>query len=233
MKGSIIQPLFFPWAGYFHLIIRSEIFIFLDDAQFKKTWCARNKILIEGREKFINMQLMKQPQVTNINERKFYDFNQDFDNLKNTIFNAYRHNKFFSNIEELFFEIDKDLISVNLSEFNIYFIKRISKLMNIKTIFHQSSNLNINKKRSEKLIDLCKKFKINFYLSPEGSREYMEYDNFKTKFNGIIKFNNFFYKDYEQNYNGKFQSHLSILDLISNMSWQDCFNYLYCKEIKY
>ena len=153
MKGSIIQPLFFPWAGYFHLIIRSEIFIFLDDAQFKKTWCARNKILIEGREKFINMQLMKQPQVTNINERKFYDFNQDFDNLKNTIFNAYRHNKFFSNIEELFFEIDKDLISVNLSEFNIYFIKRISKLMNIKTIFHQSSNLNINKKLSKRVAE--------------------------------------------------------------------------------
>lgn len=233
MIGSIIQPLFFPWAGYFHLISRSEIFIFLDDAQFKKTWSARNKIIINNKQQFINMPLKKQPQTTKINERLFYNFNKDFENLKNIIFRSYKNNIFFSNIEELFFNIDKNLIISNLSEFNIYFIKRISKLLNINTTFHQSSDHHSNKKRSERLIELCKILKIDFYLSPEGSREYMSNDNFEQNFRGTVNFNGFICNRYKQNNSNQFQSHLSILDLIANLSWEDCSNYVYCKEIEY
>lgn len=233
MIGSIVQPLFFPWAGYFHLISRSEIFIFLDDAQFKKTWCARNKILIDGKQKFINMPLTKQSQITKINQRIFYNFEKDYDNLKSIIFKSYKKNLFFSNLEELFYDVDKNIIISNLSEFNKYFIKRISKFLNLNTIFYQSSDYPTNKIRSEKLIELCKILKINFYLSPEGSKDYMKIDNFEKNFNGTVKFNKFICYEYFQNNPYKFQSHLSILDLISNMSWEDCFNYIYSKEIEY
>ncbi|MDC3126702.1 WbqC family protein [Candidatus Pelagibacter sp.] len=233
MKGSIIQPLFFPWAGYFHLICRSEIFIFLDDVQFKKTWCARNQILINGKKTFINMPLIKQSQKSLIKERRFINFQNDYANFKKKIFYSLKVNDFFSNIEELFSDINEDEISKNLSDFNIFFIKKICNLMDIKTSFHKSSEFNIKKKRSEKLIELCKINDIKQYLSPVGSKNYMSEDKFEVLFNGKIQFNKFFYKEYNQNFNNKFIDFLSILDLISNMSWKQSFNYIYCHEVQY
>ena len=36
MKCAIMQPTYLPWSGYFNLIYKTDIFIFLDDAQFSK-----------------------------------------------------------------------------------------------------------------------------------------------------------------------------------------------------
>ena len=45
MNMVIIQPSFLPWRGYFHLIQRSDIFVFYDDVQYDKhSWRNRNII---------------------------------------------------------------------------------------------------------------------------------------------------------------------------------------------
>ena len=42
---SILQPHYLPWIGYFDLIKRSDVFVFLDDVQYiKREWKNRNKI---------------------------------------------------------------------------------------------------------------------------------------------------------------------------------------------
>ena len=38
---AVMQPSFLPWAGYFHLIARSDCFVFLNDAQFQKKFMAQ------------------------------------------------------------------------------------------------------------------------------------------------------------------------------------------------
>ena len=35
-KVAIMQPTYLPWAGYFGLMMASDIFIFLDNVQFEK-----------------------------------------------------------------------------------------------------------------------------------------------------------------------------------------------------
>ena len=43
---AIMTPTFLPWAGYFNMIKCSDIFIFLDDIQYKKrSWQQRNRII--------------------------------------------------------------------------------------------------------------------------------------------------------------------------------------------
>ena len=44
-KVAIMQPTYLPWAGYFGLMMASDIFIFLDNVQFEKRgWQQRNQI---------------------------------------------------------------------------------------------------------------------------------------------------------------------------------------------
>lgn len=45
MICAIHQPQTYPWLGYFAKIMQADIFIFLDNVQFKKNeWQNRNKI---------------------------------------------------------------------------------------------------------------------------------------------------------------------------------------------
>ena len=42
---SIHQPEYLPWLGFFKKMMNSELFVFLDDVQFrKKGWQNRNRI---------------------------------------------------------------------------------------------------------------------------------------------------------------------------------------------
>ena len=44
-KVAIMQPTYLPWAGYFGLMMASDIFIFLDNVQCEKRgWQQRNQI---------------------------------------------------------------------------------------------------------------------------------------------------------------------------------------------
>ena len=44
-KIAIMAPTFLPWMGYFDLINKSDIFVYLDNIQFnKRSWQQRNRI---------------------------------------------------------------------------------------------------------------------------------------------------------------------------------------------
>jgi hypothetical protein len=60
MNCSIMQPTYFPWAGYFKMINDVNLFIFLDDAQYSKgSWHSRNKILNKSKEIWLTISLKK------------------------------------------------------------------------------------------------------------------------------------------------------------------------------
>ena len=45
MIVSISQPTFFPWIGYFNIIKKSDVFVFLDTVKFEKhSWQMRNRL---------------------------------------------------------------------------------------------------------------------------------------------------------------------------------------------
>ena len=67
----------------------------------------------------------------------------------------------------------------------------------------------------ELLIDICKQLGAECYLSPPGSRGYIEGNNV-FKENGIVLYyQNYSHPEYQQRYDG-FVPHLSILDLLFN-----------------
>ena len=59
-KLAIMQPTYLPWIGYFNLIHKSDIFVFLDSVQLtKRSWQVRNKIKDMSGELFLTIPIEK------------------------------------------------------------------------------------------------------------------------------------------------------------------------------
>lgn len=63
MKIAIMQPYFMPYIGYFQLINAADKFVLLDDVNFiNRGWITRNRILVNGKPKYITIPLKKASQ---------------------------------------------------------------------------------------------------------------------------------------------------------------------------
>ena len=217
---AIHQPNFFPWLGYFDKIIRSDIFIFLDDVQFVKscgTWSNRVKFMINSESKWVTAPIKRNFNGTkNINNMEFIsDLDWRLKILKKIIYN-YKNHPFFNEVINLFEEIIM-FENNNISEFNFNIILNVSELMGIdKSKFLKSSDFNINKNSNELLIELIKKTNGNYYLSGGGDGSYLDKNLFDNANLKIIK-QNFVHPLYKQYKNNIFLEGLSIFDSFFNI----------------
>ena len=228
MKCAIMQPTYLPWSGYFNLIYKTDIFIFLDDAQFSKgSWHNRNRILNNCKEKWITVPIKKHKLSTNLDEILIADQKKWRESHINLIYQAYHRHPFFKNVEELIKFIN-DIEITNLSQLNIDLITFISKKLSLKNKFLKSSETKSKKKRTEKLIDLLEKYNVTEYFSPKGSKAYLTKDNFVNKTNISLDYQDYETKKYEQyiNKNDIYIDKLSIIDVLANLGWVKTRDYI-------
>lgn len=72
---AIMQPYFFPYAGYFRLLTRSDLFVIYDCVQFpRRGWVHRNKLKDHGgAEQWLTLPLVKQDRDVLIKDLQFCD----------------------------------------------------------------------------------------------------------------------------------------------------------------
>ena len=70
---AIMQPYFFPYAGYFRLLEYCKTFVIFDCVQFtRRSWISRNQFLKTNLERdWLNMPLLKADRETKISEIEF------------------------------------------------------------------------------------------------------------------------------------------------------------------
>jgi len=97
-------------------------------------------------------------------------------------------------------------------------IKRISKYLisqlQINIPIYYSTDLAIRNEKSELILELCKYFKADTYISGPFGRNYLEIEKFESAKIKLL-FHDYNHPTYKQ-INGGFISHLSILDLLFN-----------------
>lgn len=216
MVIAIHQPQYLPWLGYFDKIDRADIFVFLDDVQFKKNeWQNRNKIKTACGWQWITVpvihdfgQAISEVRINNrVNWRRQH--------LKSLTLN-YKKARYFDKYIS-FFENVYSQEWLSLSELNIYIIENLLKILGIETKLERSSKLKLPGKATERLVEISRKLGAGTYLSGAGGRLYLEIEKFKSETIGII-FQDFLHPRYDQLYCQRqdFLENLSIVDLLFN-----------------
>jgi len=110
--------------------------------------------------------------------------------------------------------------SKDLCNFNILIIQTLSEKLKFTTKFFRSHSLNIEGERSERLLKICHGFNCKNYLSPIGSKKYLEEDCILTQSHIHVHFQNFLFPKYTQKGTSHFQAFLSCIDLIANLGYK-------------
>jgi len=212
MIVSIHQPQYMPYIGYIYKILKSDVFVFLDDAQYKKNeWQNRNRI--KGPNGLVWLTV---PVSFNfgdrINEVKIVEDGWQKKHL-NSIKSAYSKSNYFKD----FFPYIENLLSKkyeNLSVLNIKCVEMILDYLGIKKEIVISSTLKINKTKTERLVEIVKRLNGDTYLSGDGGHSYLDEEVFEKNQIKLIYLN---YKPVRYNQLwGDFIENLSVIDLIFN-----------------
>jgi len=210
---SIHQPGYLPWFGFFHKMMFSDIFVFLDDVQYERRgWQNRNKI-----RTFDGFSWLTVPVNANfgtlINEVKIDNSQNWMKRHKKTIELNYSKGKFFSKYWPLIESIYDKKFDL-LIDLNTELIKTLMKLLkiNTKTIF--SSELGITTQSSDRILEICKSLHSEVYISGALGTNYLKLDDFqKQKIS--VKFQNVYYPIFKQCYD-PFIPNMSVIDLLFN-----------------
>ena len=222
---GIHQPQYIPWPAYFMKIRRCEKFVILDSVDYQKNGIQnRNMIKTSNGSSWLTVPVSRKT-----NQKIFEtQINNNIQWRKKhwqSIYQSYNKSEYFQKyspeIEEFY---SRDW--TNLSELNIFYLKAISKWMNLDTDFILASEMCLNEKGSELILEICKKVGAKKYISGMGGKDYIIEKNFLSSGIEIDFIAPELPSEYSQNYmNFGYLNDLSVLDLLFNCGdqWLDYF----------
>jgi len=213
----ITQPTYLPWLGYFEQMARADKFIFLDSVQFeRRSWQCRNRLKDAREEPFwLTVPLQAQPQSTLIQDIRI-STDQPHWRKKHLVSlqTCFAHAPFFPAVFPAFqqwLEADQAM----LAELNIAGIKMTAELLGLRPQFLRASQLGVNGRRSELLVNLCRAVGATHYYSALGSKSYLEEVLF-TEHQISVAFQTWEHPAYTQS-GITFVSHLAAVDALMNL----------------
>jgi hypothetical protein len=213
---SIHQPNYIPWLGYFYKIFSSDIFVFLDDAQYSNEGMHNYHYIKTPQGPFRLKIPVKGSFGEPINSVITNDALFWKEKHLKTILSNYRRANYF----EIIYIDFESLISknyTNLAEMNEEIIKFVSRKFGFNTNFVNSSSLGIVAKQEERIIQICEKLNGDVYFSGKGAMHYQDEIHFRER--GIkLEYSDFKPFKYPQLWNG-FQENVTILDYLMNCGY--------------
>jgi len=213
MKVFISQPMYLPWPGQFDQIRHADVFVHYDDVQLPqgRSFCNRVQIKTEDDISWLSVPLVKNSRGL-INEA-LIDNSQDWKTKHlNKIRESLSKCRFYEDAAGLIQAVfDQEI--VYLSDLNIIFIEAVAQYLGLKTQFHRASNLGLNTRSTERLIEICKVYNADCYITGHGARNYLNHELFELE-NMSVHYMNYEIVPYPQF--GTFTPYVTILDLIAH-----------------
>lgn len=234
MRLAIMQPYFFPYLGYFQLLLNCDLFIYFDVVKYnKRSWTSRNRILNSNEfneTQYINIPIVKCDFNTLIKDALI----NDSISWKSKIIGQLTGYKllkapYYNNVRNLI--EDAFLFQTNnLTEFNIAMINHITEYLGIDYAYEQASLMNLStietKQPGDWALSISSKLNANEYINPYSGFKIFDESAFHEK-EIRLSFLKPKLSPYPQNNGASFAEALSILDVLMFNSKQEIIDMLY------
>ncbi len=214
------QANFLPYLGFFEKIYVSDAFVLVDDTQFVKRgpygWIHRNKILTQKGPVWLTVpvkthdaydQLISQTQIVDDSTWKRKHLRSiEFAYKKTEYFE-----QFFDDIKSIYLDSHPYLLSLSRA-----FIEWVLRLLGLNIPIQLASNLKLQGKGTDYVVDLALKSNASHYLSGKHGLDYLDKEIVEEK-NLKIIYQDFECKPYEQINSDSFESNMCILDVLFNV----------------
>jgi hypothetical protein len=215
MIAAIHQPNYLPWLGYFYKMLKSDVFILVDNCQYiPRSYINRTRVKSVLGSEWMTIPIhSKGCRLQIIRDVRIVSPVNCFAEHQKTLWHRYgkagQLDEYWPRLVRVYggaFE--------KLCDLNVAFIKEICSILKIKTKIHLASEFPCGGTQTVRLVELCKAVNADTYLSGAGGRSYQDEELFKTE--GIeLRYSDFVHPCYEQRF-GPFVEGLSIVDLLFN-----------------
>lgn len=210
---SIHQPCYIPYLGVFYKIWQSDKFVYLDDAQYSNGYVFDwNRIKTpqgEFRLKVPTARVFGQ-KLTEVTPKDFLNWK---DKHLKTIQMNYKKapffNEVFSDFSDCILSNHDSLASLNIATMDLFIQK-----FGFKAEVFCSSDMNIQTKAEERVIEIVKNVGGDTYISGNGGRNYQSEEHF-TQAGIQLLYPQFKSVEYRQQW-GDFLPNMSVLDYCMN-----------------
>ncbi len=210
----IHQPDFVPYLGFFHRLLSTDHFIYLDDVQFiRRGWQHRDQVKTKGGATWLTLTLQKGDYHQQIKDVLLSSDGKWIDGNINLIQQSYSKAPYF----ELVFPRVEAIYRgghTRMIDFNLAFLNLAMDILGINVRTSFASNYGLTSASSQRLLDLVLAVGGDNYLTGTGSRDYLDEALFKR--GGVrVTWQEFKHPVYPQ-LHGSFMPMLSCLDLFFN-----------------
>jgi hypothetical protein len=207
-----------PWLGYLDKMDRCDVFVFLDNVQYKKNeYQNRNRIKTAHGWQWLTVPThYKFPQ--KINEVPVDNSANWRTKHHHALLTNYGKSPFYKKYIEYFIELYQQDWHL-LSDFNMASVILLRDLLGIQTKTIIASEMDgVRDDPSQRLVDLCMRLGADTYLAGTDGIRYMDVDVFRDA--GIkVTFQEFHHPVYTQMFH-QFEPCMSAIDLIFNCGEQ-------------
>lgn len=216
MKVTIHQPEHMPWLGFFHKIQSADIYVVLDNVQYRRRYFQnRNKVRTTEGWKWVIVPLKKE----NRDELFIKDAHifmgtgewrkRNLGIIQSAYKNGACFGDYWDDFQKAYTSSSGKLIELNMNLLRFFFA---ALGLNPKIVY--SSSLDIKAKKGDLIFEICRALKAKTYISGISGEDYLDLPRFKD--NGIeVIIQEFHHPIYQQLYE-PFLPCMSIIDLLFN-----------------
>lgn len=215
-KAAIMQPTFLPWCGYFALMASVDLFIFLDDVQFdKRSWQQRNRIKTPNGIVWLTVPVMtKGLRGQTIAEARIQPDAKFPDAMWRTIEMTFAKapfaNRYLPELHDIMTEHTGQICDLNIA-----IITWMAREFGVSTPTARASATPVSARKADRLVALCRAHGVQEYLSPPGSRAYLEDSDAFAEAGLSLAYFDYTHPEHAQ-LHGPFEPYMSALDLLVN-----------------
>ena len=215
-RVAIMQPTYLPWSGYFGLMQSVDIFVLLDSVQFaRRSWQQRNQIKTANGVQWLSVPVQSKGKRDQLIREVELDKSTVFaDKHRRSIELSYAKSPYFRQYADNLLPL-LDNSSPLLADMTISLILQLKAQLGIQTCVLRASELDGSGAKADLLASLCKQIGATAYVSPPGSKGYLDESGAFERIGVSVQYYEFKHPEYPQPF-GEFVPFMSIIDMLFN-----------------